>query len=92
MSSPDPIHEPLEIERLLTNDERRLTVEAHHDWRESLSESRPFDEIDLECDDMTIVDPYEIHAPSRRSDKEINRLLSILDSLETSNTGRGNHG
>lgn len=33
-------------------------------------------------DDDILVDPYEVHAPSRRSDKELGRVLEILDNLE----------
>lgn len=33
-------------------------------------------------DDLIIVDPYECHAPSRRSDAELGRVLAILDNLE----------
>jgi hypothetical protein len=35
-----------EVERLLTADERRLTVAEHHSWQKSISSTRPFDEID----------------------------------------------
>ena len=41
------------------------------------------DAIDLELDDLNVVDPYEVHAPSRRSDKNLGYFLSLLDSLET---------
>lgn len=41
--------------------------------------------VDRELDDMIVVDPYEVHAPSRRSDKELGRVLSILDELEGRN-------
>ena len=78
----DAGQEPLAIDGLLTPDERRLTVNLHHEFQKSISSPRPFDAVDLECDDMTIVDPYEIHAPSRKSDVELNRVLSILDNLE----------
>jgi hypothetical protein len=38
------------------------------------------DEID---DDYILVDPYEVHAPSRRSDKELGRVLELLENLKT---------
>ena len=34
---------------------------------------------------MIVVDPYEVHGPSRRSDKDLGDFLTLLDSLETSN-------
>ena len=37
-------------------------------------------------DDLTVVDPYEVHAPSRRSDKALGELLGLLDSLEFGNS------
>jgi hypothetical protein len=33
-------------------------------------------------DYLIVVDPYEVHAPSRRSDKELGRMLDLLASLE----------
>lgn len=41
------------------------------------------DEIDRGIDDMIVVDPFERHAPSRRSDKELAAVLAILDELNT---------
>lgn len=41
------------------------------------------DEIDRGiADDMIAVDPYNGDPPSRRKDKELFRLLSILDSID----------
>lgn len=78
----DAGREPLAIDLLLTTDQRRpVSVAGHHEWRESLTPDSRYDEIDRELDDMIQVDPYECHAPSRRSDKELARVLSILDSL-----------
>jgi hypothetical protein len=39
-------------------------------------------------DDDILVDAYECHAPSRRSDKELAIILSLLNSLETSVDGK----
>jgi hypothetical protein len=36
---------------------------------------------DQHLDDLNIADPYESHAPSRKSDAELNRVLAILDNL-----------
>jgi hypothetical protein len=41
--------------------------------------------IDEDFDDLIVVDPYEVHAPSRRSDKDLGAFLGLLDSLETGN-------
>jgi hypothetical protein len=46
-----------------------------------------YDEIDSALDDEIQIDPYAGDPPSRRSDKEINRVLSILDSLEERGNG-----
>ena len=62
----------------------RLSIQRHQEWRVKLAQSQSFvDPVDAELDDMNVVDPYEIHAPSRRSDADLNRVLSILDNLES---------
>jgi hypothetical protein len=33
-------------------------------------------------DDLILVDPYECHAPSRRSDRELADFIALLNSLE----------
>lgn len=73
-----------EIESILTEDRHRtITIDEHAHFRRSLStDSQGRDEIDREIDDMNVVDPYEIHAPSRKSDIELNRVLNILDNIE----------
>ena len=70
-----------ELDALLTADERRVKMAAD----ENLIRSLGRDEIDRELDDMNTVDPYEVHGPSRRSDKDLSEFLSLLDSLETGN-------
>lgn len=65
----------------LTETERRpVTLEFQHAWQESISTPcREFDSIDEECD----FDPLLIDRPSgRRTIKETNRVLSILNELE----------
>ena len=73
----------------LTENGRKISIEIHRDFKDSIStHSRNFDFIDESCelsDDQITVDPYECHAPSRRSDKDLGRLLNLLDSLETGN-------
>jgi hypothetical protein len=77
--------EPTVLDLMLTEDQRRpLTVAGHHEWRESLAApARDFDEVDELVAEIPVVDPYEVHAPSRRSDKEVANLLDLLDNLET---------
>jgi hypothetical protein len=85
----NPAREPETVELLASEYQRRLTVAGHHQWRESISSARPFDEVDRsideDFDDLIVVDPYEVHAPSRRSDKNLGEFLSLIDSLETGN-------
>jgi hypothetical protein len=66
--------QPLEVERLLTENQRRLTVEDHQAWREStFPAAHHVDEIDLAVD---------APGPARtRSQREVSRLLSILDEI-----------
>ena len=52
---------------------------------DSLLTPADHDEIDALVAEIPIVDPYEVHAPSRRSDKEVANLLDLLDNLETGN-------
>jgi hypothetical protein len=73
----NPPREPETVELLASEYQRRLTVAGHHEWRESISTARPFDEVD----EAVAVDDF---APSQtKSGKEIGRLLSILDNLPT---------
>lgn len=41
--------------------------------------------IDDDFDHIIVMDPYEAHAPSRRSDKELGEFLNLLDSLQNGN-------
>lgn len=77
--------EPLALDGLLSGDERRsVSVEDHlHFLRSLATDDRGVDEIDREIDDILVVDPYEVHAPSRKSDADLNRVLAILDNLES---------
>ena len=71
--------EPLEVERLVSSESRRLTVAAHQDWREAaFPPARPaVDEIDLAVADVP-------NPPAMRKRSEVSRVLSILDEI-----GRG---
>ena len=60
------------------------------EWLERITAPQEIDSLltqaDLdELDEIPVVDPYECHAPSRRSDKEVANLLDLLDNLETGN-------
>jgi hypothetical protein len=81
MNPPRPL---LEIERLVTADARRpVSVEEHLHFQKCIAtDDRSIDE---DFDDLIVVDPHEVHAPSRRSDKDLGAFLGLLDSLETGN-------
>ena len=79
--------EPLEVERLIRDDQRhstperrRVTVAEHECFRAelaaSLADQQPADEIDA-----SLGDPVLDHAPAYRSGKAKSRLLGILDQL-----------
>lgn len=64
------------------------TVQEHdHFIRSIATDERGIDEIDREIDDRIVVDPFGGDPPSKRSDKEISRVLSILDELEERGNG-----
>ncbi len=74
-------------EMLISTDSRRVSVDDHKAFREALTDrSAALDEIDAELDDMLQVDPFNGDPPSRRKDREISRVLSLLDSLEERGT------
>lgn len=56
-----------------------VTVAEHGHWQRGLSSESQADDLD---DDLINVDPYSGDPPNRRSDKELGRVLSILDELE----------
>jgi hypothetical protein len=68
----------------------QFTIGHHETFRREmlagLCHERDFDEID----ELAAADPFNGDPPARRSDKEIGRLLSLLDSLDTKEE-RGNH-
>jgi hypothetical protein len=77
--------EPLtELEAMLTADERRIvTVADHEHFLRSIStDNCGRDEIDRALDEQIVIDPYVPQVRSRRSDEELARVLSILDSLD----------
>ena len=78
-------HQPLEIELLVTP-AKRVSVAGHHAFREGL---RAATADDPDFDDLIQIDPYAGDPPSKRSDKEISRLLDVLDSIENDSNGKG---
>jgi len=79
----------LPVEMLATADDRRpVSVAEHAAFQRAIS--RPtdrFDEIDAELDELTVIDPYVSGTNNRRSDKELARVLALLDSLGTGKEG-----
>jgi hypothetical protein len=79
----DPQHVATILPEVIADLERRVTVNEHQAFRQAIS--RPtdrFDEIDELLDEHIVIDPFNGDPPSRRKDKETNRLLAILDGLE----------
>ena len=83
--TPEPIREPLALDLLLTDDQRRpVSVNDHAHFRHCIStDDRGVDEIDRELDEMIEVDPGDFNPPSRRKDSEVARMLELLDNLPT---------
>lgn len=54
---------------------QRISVREHEEFLSSLMTNADFDEVD---ELMADVDP-----PNRRSEKDVKRVLAILDDLET---------
>ena len=61
-------------------------IAGHHAFREGL---RAATDDDMDFDDVIQIDPYAGDPPSKRSDKEISRLLSVLDSIENDSIEKG---
>jgi hypothetical protein len=59
-----------------------MNPDQRHFQRCIATDERGVDEIDRDFDDLIVVDPYESHASSRRSDKELTAVLALLDNLE----------
>ncbi len=56
--TPEPTRTPLEIELLISADQRRpLSVAGHHAWRESLAASRSYDEVDELVEELRAAQP-----------------------------------
>ena len=68
---PDDISHGVTVIRSLATDECGISTDSFGR-----------DQIDQDLDDLTVADPYDLHAPSRKSDADLNRVLAILDNLE----------
>lgn len=66
---------------------RIVSVEAHAAFRQSLT-TPLFDEIDAELDEHIEIDPYVSGTNNRRSDKELARMLDLIDNLPISDSGK----
>lgn len=73
--------------RPLTEEEKKgrviVSVNDQADWQHSLL--TPADEDDI-FDDLIEADPHIPNPPSRRSDRELSRLLAILDNVNSGGT------
>jgi hypothetical protein len=84
---PNAGQDPRLTEKLLqANAQRRkLSVDQHDQLRREmlggLVDPRDFDDID----DLIEIDPFNGDPPSKRKDKDVGRLLGLLDSLERGN-------
>lgn len=85
--------EPLEVERLIPADKRRVTPDDQLHFRRSIAtDERGVDEIDREIDEYLEVDPYVTGTNNRRSDRELARMLELIDNLPISGDGKdGQH-
>jgi hypothetical protein len=72
--------------RPLTEEEKNgrvnVAVNDKAEWQHSLLNQEDIDEID----DLLEVDPYVPNPPSRRSDRELSRVLAILDNINSGGT------
>jgi hypothetical protein len=88
---------PLEVERLLSENslrrslaaDNRITVARHAAFQKSLTNREAFDE---DIDDLIEIDPYVSGTSNRRSDKELGKILDLIDNLPISISGKdGRH-
>jgi hypothetical protein len=76
----------------ITN-KRSLTVQEHDNWRKiHFPAVNDIDEIDEFLDEEIQVDPYVTGTNNRRSDKELAKMLDLIDNLPISTNGKdGTH-
>jgi hypothetical protein len=70
---------PLEVERLVEDHARRVSVDDHHAFRNGIDKHL----VDS-CDeiDHLAAEPVLDRLPARRAEGEVSRVLDILDRLE----------
>ena len=68
-------------------DGNKLTVADHDAWRHSLLTPADYDEIDAALDEHLQFDPHITGTNNRRSDRELARMLDLIDNLPISTTG-----
>jgi hypothetical protein len=61
---------------------RTAPVADHEAFLKALLTANDLAEIDAELDERIVCDPYNDRPPGRRSDRELNRVLNILDTLK----------
>jgi hypothetical protein len=93
----NPARPLLEIEHLATQDQRRTTIDDHAHFLRCIStDERGLDEIDREIDedfdDLVEIDPYVTGTNNRRSDRDLAKMLELIDNLPISENGKeGSH-
>ena len=74
----------------------RISINRHAEWQQSLRHKGALSSAPVEIhgllsdddfDDLLEIDPYAGDPPSKRSDKELARILSVLDSLDERGNG-----
>jgi hypothetical protein len=75
-----------ELECSLTTDQRRVSVDDHKAFRAGLSQAEP--DVDADLDEHLQIDPHVSGTNSRRSDKELARMLDLIDNLPVSTNGK----
>ena len=73
------LNEPLEVELLVKEDARRVSVATQEAFRTSITPPapEPYDEID-----HLAADPVFDHIPQRRNSRGTSRIFAILDQLK----------
>jgi hypothetical protein len=91
---PNAGQDPRLTEKLLeANAQRRkLSIDQHDQLRREmlggLVDERDFDDID----ELIEIDPYVSGTSNRRSDKELSKILDLIDNLPISSNGKdGRH-
>ena len=64
-----------------------MNIQEHQEWQHSLLTPQDIDEIE-DFDDLIEIDPYVPGTNNRRSDKELAKMLDLLDNLPISENGK----